>query len=247
MLLRLACLGVTIIFALLRPPTPSDHLKHPEILVPRHHTAVLQRQLGDQRVRLQPADRALIAALFAPLPRRVPPRPRPLIHPDTILRWHRDLLARRHATLSRPRRRGQPPTPRSIRASVLRPARESGWPERTATGLPAHPRRTAHPRDHRRRHRVGKPARGRDRSRTGQISDDPRGIPALASPRVLAADFIETITLSGTRRYLLAVIEHATRRIRVPGAAAHPTAAGVTQTARNLVTDPQHAGQQRGT
>jgi putative transposase len=59
---------------------------------------------------------------------------------------------------------------------------------------------------------------------------------------ILAADFVETVTLTGTRRYLLAVIEHATRRIRILGATAHPTAAWVTQAVRNLAMDLHEAG-----
>jgi putative transposase len=57
-----------------------------------------------------------------------------------------------------------------------------------------------------------------------------------------AADFIETVTLTGTRKYVLAVIEHASRRIRILGATAHPNAAWVTQPARNLAMDLEDAG-----
>jgi transposase InsO family protein len=50
------------------------------------------------------------------------------------------------------------------------------------------------------------------------------------------------MALTGTRIYILAVIEHATRRIRVLGATAHPTAAWVTQAVRNLAMDLEDTG-----
>jgi putative transposase len=59
---------------------------------------------------------------------------------------------------------------------------------------------------------------------------------------LLACDFFETVTLCGTRMFVLAVIEYHSRRIRVLGATAHPTASWVTQAARNLVMDLADAG-----
>jgi hypothetical protein len=47
------------------------------------------------------------------------------MRPDTVLRWHRDLLRRRHATASRPKRPGRPRTVRSVRVLVLRLAKEN--------------------------------------------------------------------------------------------------------------------------
>jgi putative transposase len=132
-LLRLAYLGVTNIFGLLRLLPTSDRSKDIEILALGHQITVLQRQLAGQRPRFNPSDRALLAALLVQVPRDVLRRLRLVVRPDTILRWHRDLLARRHAAASRPKRPGRPRTVRSIM-----PAVESGSsappPTRPPTG-----------------------------------------------------------------------------------------------------------------
>ena len=108
-MLRLAYLGVTNAFALLRLLPMSDRDKDVEILAVRHQLTVLHRQLGTERVRFDPSDRALLAALLHRLPRDVLHRGRLPVRPDKVLRWHRDLLARRHGHLSRPKRPGRPP------------------------------------------------------------------------------------------------------------------------------------------
>jgi hypothetical protein len=78
----------------------DDREKDVEILPLRHQLAVLHGQLGDQRPRLRPEGRALLAALLAPLARVKLRRLRLLVSPDTVLRWHRDLMKRRHAQSS---------------------------------------------------------------------------------------------------------------------------------------------------
>src|SRR5664279_2777364 len=106
MLVRLAYLGITNAFALLRLLPGCDRDKDSEILALRHQIAVLQRQLGGQKVRFRPADRALLAALLSWLPRPRLQELALLVRPDTVLRWHRDVIARRHAAVSRPPSRG---------------------------------------------------------------------------------------------------------------------------------------------
>jgi transposase InsO family protein len=59
---------------------------------------------------------------------------------------------------------------------------------------------------------------------------------------IIALDFFEVAALTGARLYVLAAIEHATRRVRVLGAAAQPTAAWVVQAVRNLIMDVEDAG-----
>src|SRR5258707_1280353 len=104
----------------------SSRDKDAEILALRHQLLVLQRQLGPGRVRFTAGGRALLAALLHRLPSDVLKRLHLVVRPDTVLRWHRDMLARRHAR--RPRCPGRPRTVRSIRVLVLRLVRENpGW------------------------------------------------------------------------------------------------------------------------
>ncbi|MCF2533947.1 integrase core domain-containing protein [Yinghuangia soli] len=237
MLLRLAYLAMANAFAALRLLPMSDRDKDAEILALRHQTTVLERQLGDRRPSFTAPDRALLAALLHPLPRGVLRRLRLIVHPDTVLRWHRDLVSRRHAAASRRKRPGRPPTIRSIRILVQRLARENpAWGYRRIHGeLAALGTRVA-------------------ASTVWEILKDAgidpapeRGTTTWAdflrsqAEALLACDFIETVTLNGQRQYILALIEHTTRRIRILGAN-HPTAAWVAQAARNLVADLEEEG-----
>lgn len=97
--------------------------------------AVLQRQMGKERVRFDTSDRAWLAALLHWLPSDVLRSVRLLVRPDTVLRWHRNLLARRHAAISWSKRPGRPRTVRSVRVLVLRLARENpSWGYRRLHG-----------------------------------------------------------------------------------------------------------------
>jgi putative transposase len=105
----------------------SSREKDAEILALRHQLSILQRQLSPDRIRFTPADQALLAALLHQIPRDVL-RLHLVVRLDTVLRWHRDMVARQHARRSRPRRPGRPRTVRSIRVLVLRLVRENpGW------------------------------------------------------------------------------------------------------------------------
>ncbi|MGW9032240.1 integrase, partial [Streptomyces sp. NPDC055722] len=124
MLLRVAYLAATNTFTLLRLLTTSNRDKDVEILALRQQLLVLQRQVG--RPAFTDTDRAVLAGLLHHLPGEKLRHLLLLVRPDTIVRWHRDLLKRRHAATCMPKRRGRPPTVRSIRALVLRLARENG-------------------------------------------------------------------------------------------------------------------------
>ncbi|WP_042430263.1 integrase core domain-containing protein [Streptacidiphilus anmyonensis] len=236
MLLRLVYLAATHALALLRLLPMGEREKEVETLVLRHQLLVLQRQVG--RPVFTDVDRAVLAGLLHHLPGERLRRLLLLVRPDTILRWHRDLLRRRHAAACVPKRRGRPPTVRSIRALVLRLARENpSWGYRRIHGeLAALGIKVAAStvweilREH------GIPPAPERNSTTW--ADFLRS----QAEALLACDLFEVRTLTGARVYVFAVIEHASRRVRVMGATAHPTADWIVQLGRNLVIDLEDAG-----
>jgi putative transposase len=85
----------------------------------RHQLTVLRRQIS--RPRLEPTDRALLAAISRALPRA---RWSCLfVKPETLLRWHRRLVA--GAWTYPHRQTGRPPLDQELQQLIVRLAREN--------------------------------------------------------------------------------------------------------------------------
>jgi transposase len=232
MCLRFVFLLITQLAAWLRLSRRKETWKTAEILILRHQLAVLQRR-QPRRPKLNWADRALLAALLGVIPKARRHGLRLLVTPDTILRWHRDIVRRRWATRPMRGRTGRPATRRNIKALVLRLARENTewgyrrihgelaglgvkvaastvWEILKASGIDPAPRRTG--------------------------PTWPQFLRSQADA-ILACDFFTVDLLGGTQAHVLAVIEHATRRIRILGVTLHPTGEWTTQQAGNLLMD----------
>jgi len=230
MCLRFVFLLIMRLAAWLRLSRREETWKTAEILILRHQLTVLQRR-QPRRPKLNWADRALLATLLSVIPNVRRHGLRLLVTPDTILRWHRDIVRRRSAAMSMRGNTGRPATRRNIRALVLRLAQENpdwgcrrihgelaglgvkvaastAWEILKKAGIDPAPRRTA-----------------------------PTWSQFLRTQTeaVLACDFFTVDLLDGTEAYVLAVIEHATRRIRILGVTLHPTGEWTTQQARNLL------------
>ena len=232
MCLRFVFLLITRAAAGLRLSRREEAWKTAEILILRHQIAVLQRR-QPRRPKLTWADRALLATLLGVIPKARRQGLRLLVTPDTIVRWHRDIVRRRWAARSMRGRTGRPTTRRNIQALVRRLARENpGWGYRRIHGELAG---------------LGVKvaastvweilkASGIDpaRRQTGPTWSQFLRSQAEA---ILAFDFFTADLLDGTQAYVLAVIEHATRRIRILGVTLHPTGEWTAQQARNLLMD----------
>jgi putative transposase len=205
----------------------GDRAKEFEILVLRHELSILRRQVG--RPRLETHDRVLLAAFSRMLPRRS--WNVFFVRPETLLSWHRRLVARRWTYPHR--RPGRPAISRDVRELILRLAREnSSWGYLriagelrkldiavSATsvrnilvkaGLPPAPRRDA---------------------------QAWRSFLRAQGESILACDFITVDTVWLRRLYVLAFISISSRRVEYLAITTKPDTAWMLQQARNLLME----------
>jgi putative transposase len=209
--------------ALLRPR--PDGSKELEIVVLRHQLHVLRRQVS--RAKPTPAERFFLAAASRLLPRRC--WRSFFVTPETLVRWHRELVARRWRYPGR--NPGRPPLAAAKVELVLRLARENrrwGY-ERIAgeimnLGIAVSATTV---RKILRDHGLG-PAGER-----GGISW--REFLRAQAAGVLAVDFFTVETIALRRLYVLFFIELDSRRVHLAGATARPNGEWIVQQARNLV------------
>lgn len=197
-----------------------------EILLLRHQLRVLERQVS--RPQLTQADRALLAAFSRVLSRQVWRRSA-FVTPATLLRWHRELVARRWTY---PRRRlGRPATAAEAKALVVRLARENpAWGYRRIQGeLLGLGLKLA-------------PSTVWSILKEAGIEPAPKRVgPSWAeflraqAGSILECDFLTVDTVLLKRFYVLFFIELATRRVRLAGITTNSDRRWVTQQARNLL------------
>src|ERR1039457_6244117 len=133
--LKLMFLVVTRAVSVLGLSRRGAWWKDAEILMLRHQLAVALRERPKAHSRLTWPDRAWLALLAGTLPAGRLAGLRLMVPPATIVRWHRDIIRRRWARLSRRSRSGRPPVRRSVRSVVLRLARENeSWGYRRIHG-----------------------------------------------------------------------------------------------------------------
>jgi putative transposase len=171
----------------------SREFKELEIVVLRHELAILRRQVG--RPALRPADRAFLAAASRLVPRRH--WGSFFVTPDTLLRWHRRLVARRWTYPTR--QSGRPPIGSEIRELVPRLAREnSRWGYQRIAGELASLGLSVSPTT------VGKLLRGAGLGPAGRrVGRSWREFIRGQAASMLACDFFTVDTVFSARLYVL--------------------------------------------
>jgi len=197
-----------------------------ENAVLRHQLAVLGRTV--KRPPLGRRDRMLLAAAS-----RLLPRERWsvfLVSPQTLLRWHRELIARKWTY--RRRSPGRPPLDPAIRELVLRLGREN--PSWGCVRIQGELRKLGI--------RVGATTIRAILRRSG-FGPAPRRGPSWSeflraqAQGIVACDFFTVETAWLRTLYVLFFVEHGSRRVHLAGVTANPDGVWMCQQARNLAIE----------
>ncbi len=201
----------------------------------KEENRIFKQQLSGRRLRLSDNDRRLLAAKAKPLGREVLDEVANLVTPDTLLRWYRNLIARKWAyTRKGP---GRQPISPEITALVLRMAHENrSWGYDKIQGALDNLGYTVAAStvaNILKRHGI-EPAPERGRRTTWRTF-------LKAHWDVMAAtDFftIEVWTCGGlVTYYILLVIHLSTRRVHIASATTEPNGVFMMQVARNLTDE----------
>jgi len=222
---RLAYLTLCRSIQLLALLARADAAKDLEILVLRHQLVVLRRQTP--RPKLEPADRALLAAISRALPRSR--WSCFFVKPETLLRWHRRLVA---GAWTHPHRQtGRPPLDEEVKQLIIRLAKENPrWGHQRIKGELQHlgiQVSATSIRTMLRRHGLDPAPR--------RVATTWRAFLRQQAAGIMACDFFTVDTVWLRRFYVLFFIELGTRRVHLAGVTANPNGTWVAQQARNLL------------
>src|SRR5215210_927749 len=215
----------------------GDRDKDLEILLLRHQLRLVQRE-RPRPPRLSRWEKLTLAVLTAKLAHLTAgSRARLdqvllLFKPETVLKWHRELVRRKWTCRRHPQPSGRPATTAEIEALVVQFARENpAWGYRRIQGeLAKLGHRLGHTTVRAILQRHGLPPAPQRRRRGSTW----RSFLSRHRHQMLACDFFTVETLFLKTIYVLFFIELGTRRVHVAGCTAHPTAEWVTQQARHL-------------
>ena len=194
---------------------------------------ILREQVGDRRLRFTDDQRRRLAAKGRVLGRRALSQLNGLVTPDTILRWYRELIAKKYDGTAR-RGTARPVRAQDVRQLVVRFAKDNpGWGYTRIRGAL-----------HNLGHSLGRNTIKRILKEHGLDPAPSRGrqLPWKTFLKAhfgvtAATDFftVEELTLTGLVRYLvLFVIDLETRRVQIAGIVPQPDGRWMKQIARNL-------------
>jgi transposase InsO family protein len=199
----------------------------------REENRVLREQLGGRRMRLNDDQRRRLAAKAKDLGRKLLAEVATLVTPETLLAWHRKLIAEKYDG-SNKRSPGRPRTAGEVDALVVRMAEENReWGYRRIQGALSnlgHEVARSTIADILKRHGL-EPAPERSRKTTW------KEFLTRHWELIVAADFftVEVWTRRGLQRFMvLFFIELSTRKVEIAGVAANANGLWMSQIGRNL-------------